>query len=120
MRYLLLAVLFFCRLFPAYGDGDQYVEGDHILEDDQNMEFSYCYPEDSTGTTFSLAKNSGKVFLLEMSVHIVLTFINFFNLLFEISTEVTLWLFAKSFAITPPINPAPKIMTLDIILLLSL
>ena len=66
MRYLLLAVLFFCRLFPAYGDGDQYVEGDQILEDDQNMEFSYCYPEDSTGTTFSLAKNSGKVFLLEM------------------------------------------------------
>jgi len=67
MRYLVLAVLFFCRLFPAYGDGDQYVEGDQILEDDQNMEFSYCYPEDSTGTTFSLAKNSGKVFLLEMS-----------------------------------------------------
>ena len=67
MRYLVLAVLFFCRLFPAYGDGDQYVEGDQILEDDQNLEFSYCYPEDSTGTTFSLAKNSGKVFLLEMS-----------------------------------------------------
>lgn len=61
MRYLVLAVIVFCPLFAAYG------EGDLILEDDQNMEFSYCYPEDSTGTTFSLAKNSGKVFLLEMS-----------------------------------------------------
>ena len=44
-----------------------YVVGDQISIDDQNMEFSYCDPEDSTGTTFSLAKNSGKVFLLEMS-----------------------------------------------------
>ena len=80
MRYLVLAVLFFCRLFPAYGDGDQYVEGDQILEDDQIMEFNYCYPSDSlavidssTGdtlkvaSTFSLAHNTGKVFLLEMS-----------------------------------------------------
>ena len=74
MRYLVLAVIVFCPLFAAYGEGDQ------ILEDDQNMEFNYCYPSDSlvvidssTGdtlkvaSTFSLANNTGKVFLLEMS-----------------------------------------------------
>ena len=74
MRYLVLAVIVFCPLFAAYG------EGDHILEDDQIMEFNYCYPTDSlafidssTGdtlkfaSTFSLAHNTGKVFLLEMS-----------------------------------------------------
>ena len=74
MRYLVLAVIVFCPLFAAYGEGDQ------ILEDDQNMEFNYCYPPDSladidssTGdtlkvaSTFSLAHNTGKVFLLEMS-----------------------------------------------------
>ena len=32
MRYLVLAVIVFCPLFAAY------VEGDQILEDDQNME----------------------------------------------------------------------------------
>ena len=74
MRYLVLAVIVFCPLFAAYGEGDQ------ILEDDQIMEFNYCYPSDSlavidssTGdtlkvaSTFSLAHNTGKVFLLEMS-----------------------------------------------------
>ena len=74
MRYLVLAVIVFYPLFAAYGEGDQ------ILEDDQIMEFNYCYPTDSlafidssTGdtlkfaSTFSLAHNTGKVFLLEMS-----------------------------------------------------
>ena len=74
MRYLVLAVIVFCPLFAAY------VEGDQILEDDQIMKFNYCYPSDSlavidssTGdtlkvaSTFSLAHNTGKVFLLEMS-----------------------------------------------------
>ena len=74
MRYLVLAVIVFCPLFAAYGEGDQ------ILEDDQIMGFDYCYPSDSlavidssTGdtlkvaSTFSLAHNTGKVFLLEMS-----------------------------------------------------
>ena len=61
MRYLVLAVIVFCPLFAAYG------EGDLILEDDQNMEFNYCYPEDLVGVTFSFAKNNGKVFVFEMS-----------------------------------------------------
>ena len=61
MRYLVLAVIVFCPLFAAYGEGDQ------ILEDDQIMEFNYCYPSDSLASTFSLAHNTGKVFLLEMS-----------------------------------------------------
>ena len=61
MRYLVLAVIVFCPLFAAYGEGGQ------ISEDDQNREFNYCFPEDSTEAAFSFTKNSGKVFLLEMS-----------------------------------------------------
>ena len=44
-----------------------YDVGDVISDDDQNMEFSYCYPSDSTGSTFRLNKYSGKVIMLERS-----------------------------------------------------
>ena len=44
-----------------------YIIGDIISTEHQDMEFSYCYPSDSLSKTFSLAKNTGKVFLLEMS-----------------------------------------------------
>ena len=51
----------FTQLFSGYDIGDI------ISTEHQDMEFSYCYPSDSLSKTFSLAKNTGKVFLLEMS-----------------------------------------------------
>ena len=52
----------------------QYVVGDHISIDHQNMEFGYCYPADSSGSTFSFAEHNGdlnggnyQVFMLERS-----------------------------------------------------
>ena len=43
-----------------------YDVGDIISTEDQNMEFSYCYPSDST-SIFSLSQHVGKVFVLDMS-----------------------------------------------------
>ena len=44
-----------------------YVVGDQISIDDQNMEFGYCYPADSSESIFSFSKHTGKVFMIEMS-----------------------------------------------------
>ena len=43
-----------------------YSVGDIISAEDQDMDFSYCYPSESTGI-FSLSQHVGKVFILEMS-----------------------------------------------------
>jgi len=50
----------FTQLFSGYNVGDI------ISTEHQNMEFSYCYPSDSTNI-FSLSQNAGKVFVLDMS-----------------------------------------------------
>ena len=62
-KYTLFTVILLTQLFAQlkYGVGDQ------ISIEHQNMEFSYCYPSDSSSTTFSFSKHAGKVFLLEMS-----------------------------------------------------
>ena len=52
--------ILFTQLFSGYDVGDI------ISTEHQDMEFSYCYPSDST-SIFSLAHYTGKVFLLEMS-----------------------------------------------------
>ena len=52
---------------PETSNVESYVTGDTISLEHQQMQFSYCYPSDSTGNTFSFAENSGKVFMLEMS-----------------------------------------------------
>jgi len=44
-----------------------YVEGDTIIVADQQLDFNYCYPENSIGSSFSFAENMGKVFMIEMS-----------------------------------------------------
>jgi len=54
-----MAVLF-TQLFSGYDVGDI------ISTEHQNMEFSYCYPSDST-RIFSLNQHVGKVFVLDMS-----------------------------------------------------
>ena len=43
-----------------------YSVGDIISDAHQDMEFSYCYPSDST-SIFSLIQHVGKVFVLDMS-----------------------------------------------------
>ena len=43
-----------------------YDVGDIISTEHQNMEFSYCYPSDST-SIFGLSQHAGKVFVLDMS-----------------------------------------------------
>ena len=44
-----------------------YGVGDTISSDHQSMEFSFCYPADSSGSTFSFAEHSGKVIVLDMA-----------------------------------------------------
>ena len=53
-------VVLFTQLFSGYDVGDI------ISTEHQNMEFSYCYPSDSTGT-FSFNKYENKIFILDMS-----------------------------------------------------
>ena len=55
-----MAVLF-TQLFSGYDVGDI------ISTKHQDMEFSYCYPSDSTNSTFSFNKHAGKIFMLDMS-----------------------------------------------------
>ena len=52
----------------------QYVVGDQMSIDHQNMEFEYCYPADSSGSTYIFSEHNGdlnggnyKVFMLERS-----------------------------------------------------
>ena len=60
-KYILFSSVLFTQLFSAYDVGDI------ISTDNQNMEFSYCYPSDSTSSTFSFSKHVAKVFVLDMS-----------------------------------------------------
>jgi len=55
-----MAVLF-TQLFSGYDVGDI------ISTDDQNVEFSYCYPNDSLSRTFSLSEYVGNIIMIEMS-----------------------------------------------------
>ena len=59
-KYTLFMAVLFAQLFSGYDVGDI------ISTEHQDMEFSYCYPSDST-STFSLSQHTGKVFMLEMS-----------------------------------------------------
>ena len=60
-KYAILMVVLYSQVSAKYNIGD-------IISDyDQNMEFSYFYPSDSTGSTFSLNKYAGKVIMLERS-----------------------------------------------------
>ena len=60
-KYIFLSTIFFTPLLAKYGIGNT------ISLDDQNSEFSYCYPSDSTTSTFNLSQHAGKVLMLEMS-----------------------------------------------------
>ncbi len=57
---LLLSLSFFIVLVD-YGVGDT------ISTEYQEMEFSFCYPADSSGSTFSFVEHTGKVILLDMA-----------------------------------------------------
>ena len=59
----LFMVILFTQLFSQLN----YDIGDQISMEHQNIEFDYCYPSDSTSSTFSLNKHAGKIFMLEMS-----------------------------------------------------
>ena len=48
-------------------DDDPYQQGDYIIPGHQNMVFNYCYPADSSTSTFSISKHKGKVFMLDMA-----------------------------------------------------
>ena len=60
-KYILCTAILFTNLLANY------VVGNQISIDDQNMEFGYCYPADSSGSTFSFAEHSGKILILDMS-----------------------------------------------------
>ena len=60
MYKIIFGILFFCQIFA-------YDIGDIISDEHQALEFSYCYPSDSTSSTFSFSKHEGKVILLDMS-----------------------------------------------------
>ena len=61
-KYTLFIAVIFTQLFSQI----KYDVGDQISIEHQNMEFDYCYPNDST-SIFSLSQHAGKVFVLEMS-----------------------------------------------------
>ena len=61
INILLLLSLSFSVVLGGYDIGDQ------ISLDDQEMEFSFCYPADSSGSTFSLVEHTGKVIVLDMA-----------------------------------------------------
>jgi len=58
---LLLLSLSFSIAQGHYGIGDT------ISLDNQEMEFSFCYPADSLGSTFSFVEHTGKVIVLDMA-----------------------------------------------------
>ena len=60
-KYSLFIVFLITFLFSGYSVGDT------ISSEHQDMEFGYCYPTDSSSTTFSLAEHTGKVIILERS-----------------------------------------------------
>ena len=45
----------------------KYDVGDQISDERLKMEFEYCYPGDSTNSTFSFNKHAEKIFVLDMS-----------------------------------------------------
>ena len=59
-KYILLITILFTQLSAKYDIGDT------ISDDDQNMSFSYCYPDDLT-STFRLGNSLGKVVMIEMT-----------------------------------------------------
>ena len=60
-KYTLFTVILLTQLLALYDVGDT------ISSEHQDMEFGYCYPTDSSSTTFSLAEHAGKVIILERS-----------------------------------------------------
>ena len=60
-KYILFIAVIFTQLIAGYDVGDR------ISSADQNLNFDYCYPNDSLSSTFSFVKHSGKVFMIEMS-----------------------------------------------------
>ena len=60
-KYILFIVFLFSQLFPGYAIGDT------ISIEHQNMEFSYCYPNDSLSSTFSLSEYVGNIIMIEMA-----------------------------------------------------
>ena len=60
-KYTLFTVILLTQLLALYNVGDT------ISPEDQEMEFSFCYPADSLGSTFSFVEHSGKVIMLERS-----------------------------------------------------
>ena len=60
-KYTLSIVFSITFLFSGYSVGDT------ISPEHQEMEFGYCYPTDSSSTTFSLAEHTGKVIMIERS-----------------------------------------------------
>ena len=68
INILLLLSLSFSIVLGDYGVGDT------ISTEHQEMEFGFCYPADSSGSTFSFAEHNGdlnggnyQVFMLERS-----------------------------------------------------
>ena len=67
-KYTLFTVILLTQLLAEYNIGDT------ILPADQSSLFSYCYPADSSGSTFSFSEYNGdlnggnyKVIMLERS-----------------------------------------------------
>jgi len=67
-NFSLVIILFLSSLFSAYDVGDQ------ISLDDQEMEFSFCYPDTLLGSNFTFAQHNGdlnggnfQVLMIEMS-----------------------------------------------------
>ena len=52
-KYTLFTVILVTQLLALYDVGDT------ISPEDQNMEFGYCYPNDSLSTTFSFVEHNG-------------------------------------------------------------
>ena len=60
-KYILFPVILLTQLLAGYNIGDT------ISLEDQEMEFSFCYPADSLESIFSFVEHSGKVIMLERS-----------------------------------------------------
>ena len=71
--FIYLIIFIFCMTCtdtsPASNPGSSslYVEGNTMIESDQQLEFNYCYPQNLVGSAFSFSDNMGKVFMIEMS-----------------------------------------------------
>ena len=60
-KYTLFTVVLFSQLFSGYAVGDT------ISIEHQNVEFSYCYPNDSLSSKFSLSEYAGNIIMIEMA-----------------------------------------------------